>query len=122
MINFDDRFVANEEIPEIYKNTSIVLSPHDHQFGTSGVVVQSAIWQRPMIVHEFGWVGHFVQREKIGIAIDTSNIELFVEKIIHLANGTLKLEVEEKVALKLKNINERKFWGTHLLKGIRKRK
>ena len=116
-INFDNRFVENEEIPGIYAKAHIVLSPHDLQFGTSGVTVQSAVWRRPAIVHNLGWVGFIVKNKKLGLAIDCSNIELFAEIIRKIVDGNILLDVGEETSNELKSIHERSSWGNRIFFG-----
>ena len=118
LINFDNRFVENEEIPKIYEETDIVLSPHDLQFGTSGVTVQSAVWLRPTIVHELGWVGFTVKNKSLGLSIDSANIELFAKIIIEIIDGVIKLNVQEKIAYDLRKINSSNLWAENLYYGI----
>jgi len=118
VINFDNRFIENKEIPRIYEKAHVILSPHDLQFGTSGVTVQSAVWRRPIIVHNLGWVGFTVNNLNLGIAIDTSNISLFVETLSNIIERKVLLKVKEDILNDFVTKHDRRLWGKQLFFGI----
>lgn len=118
-IHFEDRYIDNSEIRNIYKNVDIVLSPHDLQFGTSGVIIQSAIWQRPTIVHDWGWVGYFVKKYNLGWVIDTNNYYIFSQLITNIINNIEKIPtISREIAEEIFNKNQPQLYGIQLYRGI----
>jgi len=114
----DDRFVLNDEIRDIFRDAHIVLSPHDLQFGTSGVTVQSSVWRRPMIVHDLGWVGKTVKKYKLGLAFNTADPKLFAARIVEIAQKKKILAIPQKTALAILTIHDRNNCCKQIFTGL----
>ena len=75
-VEVDDRFVANREIRDVYAGTDVMLLPYSGlHVGTSGILVQCALWDMPVLVEDLGWVGATTSRLGLGRTVRFRDVE-----------------------------------------------
>lgn len=69
----DDRFVAEDELPDIFQGADLVLLPYQHHIGSSGVLVRAAHAARPVLGSDYGLIGEHLRRHTLGLPVDTTS-------------------------------------------------
>ncbi len=89
-IYLDNRFVANDEIRGVYEHTDVMLLPYSGlHVGTSGILVQCAMWGVPAMVENLGWVGAQTERLGLGTVVrfaDTQAVSEAIHRYVHAAD------------------------------------
>ena len=116
-IIFEDRFVKNEEIKDIYRQSSALLLIYEGALvGTSGVLVQAAAWGVPVISTDIGWVGNTVVKKELGYVYDAANTAALLETIKKAIQE--EIPFNEKEANQLAHANRPEKFGSALIKTI----
>lgn len=75
----DDRFVEEKEIAGLYRAADLSLVPYQKHIGSSGVLVHSADRGVPVIGSDYGLVGEYIRRYRLGLAVDTTDARTIAE-------------------------------------------
>jgi glycosyltransferase involved in cell wall biosynthesis len=65
-----DEFVSESEVPIYFQLADVVLAPYQRHVGMSGILLQAAAAQKPVIASNYGLMGELVKRYKLGLPID----------------------------------------------------
>lgn len=85
-----DRFVDDEEILWLCRNSTAIMMPYQRHRGSSGVLVWAAHARVPVLAQSFGLMGREVTEHKLGITVDSENPAAIAEGIKTLCAQTGK--------------------------------
>lgn len=84
----DNRFLDSSEYDAAFKQCSIVMLPYCDFGGSSGVLIEAAQYQKPVIAPNYGTLGRIVQSSKWGDTFKAGDLKSFhasvIRTIIHL--------------------------------------
>lgn len=90
-------FVDEVELHEHIAMADVVLALYQKHVGMSGILMQAALHQKPVLSSDYGLMGELVRRYELGVAIDSTlpgeiakGISLYVE-----APQTVKVDVQK---------------------------
>ncbi len=86
-VSVDERFIADDEIADVFYNSGWVVLPYNSAT-QSGVVVESYKHSKPVISFDVGAISEQVENGKTGYLIKSGDIDDFVQKIIEVKNIT----------------------------------
>lgn len=70
-------FVSQQAVQDFFQLADVVLAPYQKHVGMSGILLQAAAAQKPVISADYGLMGELVRRYQLGLAVDsTQPIEL----------------------------------------------
>jgi glycosyltransferase involved in cell wall biosynthesis len=61
-----DRYVSEDELNAAVSALDLVCAPYPRHIGSASVVIRAAALHRPVLGHEFGWIGHAIERADLG--------------------------------------------------------
>lgn len=83
-------FVAEEEVPRYFQNADVVLATYQRHVGMSGILIQAAAVQKPVLSSDYGLMGELVKQYQLGLAVDTTRPEAIaagIEQFFHSPGG-----------------------------------
>jgi glycosyltransferase involved in cell wall biosynthesis len=75
------RFLSEEEVESLFEISDIVLAPYQNHVGMSGILLLAAVHQKAVISQNFGLMGELVRRFKLGMTVDSLNLESISQAI-----------------------------------------
>jgi len=66
-------YVPDEDVASYFRLADLVVAPYPHHTGSSGIVLLAAAAQRPVLASRHGLVGEWVRRNRLGLAVDTTD-------------------------------------------------
>lgn len=94
-IVLDIRFVPNEEIRNIYRQTDVLLLLYrGAMVGPSGVLVQAAAWGVPVLTTDIGWIGKTVKVFSLGRTVNPHDSELLTQTINEIIMNGIEADKE----------------------------
>lgn len=81
-------FVPEQDVQAYFQIADIVLAPYQRHVGMSGILLQAAAAQKPVLSSDYGLMGEIVRRYQLGLTVD-STIP------IEIAKGLTHLLVED---------------------------
>ncbi len=90
-LQFDDRFVTEDELIDRLIECDVVLAPYLHHPGFSSVIFWAAAAGRPVITQNTGWIALDVGSNQLGILCDPSRVE-------DLAAAFSKMVMQDRLA------------------------
>jgi glycosyltransferase involved in cell wall biosynthesis len=76
-ILLQDQFVPADDIQFYFRSSDVILATYQRHVGMSGILVQAAAAQRPLLSSDYGLMGETTRRWNLGITIDaTSSTEI----------------------------------------------
>lgn len=70
-------FVPAQDVQSYFQMADVVLAPYQKHVGMSGILLQAATAQKPVLSSNYGLMGEMVHRYGLGLAIDsTQSIEI----------------------------------------------
>jgi glycosyltransferase involved in cell wall biosynthesis len=82
-----DEFVPESEMPLYFQMADVVLAPYQRHVGMSGILLQAAAAQKPVIASEYGLMGELVQRYQLGLVIDSEQPNAIAQAIAQLLDA-----------------------------------
>lgn len=79
-------FVAEEEVSAYFQNADLVLATYQRHVGMSGILIQAAAVQKPVLSSDYGLMGELVKQYQLGLAVDTTQPEAIaagIEQFLH---------------------------------------
>jgi glycosyltransferase involved in cell wall biosynthesis len=67
-----DEFVAESEVPMYFRSADVILALYQRHVGMSGIVVQGAAAQKPLLSTNYGLMGEVVRRWQLGLTVDST--------------------------------------------------
>ncbi len=69
----DDRFIPDEEIPEVVGAADLALITYQRHVGSSNVLVRAAAASVPVLGSDYGLVGAHLERHRLGLPVDATD-------------------------------------------------
>jgi hypothetical protein len=91
-IDIRDEYIPDEELVKLIGGCHVILAPYRRHVGSSGVLVQAALSQRPVISQRYGLMGALVERYGLGVTCDPERPEELadcVRRVLHEDPGNL---------------------------------
>lgn len=79
-----DEFVPESEMQLYFQIADVVLAPYQRHVGMSGILLQAAAAQKPVIASNYGLMGELVQRYRLGLAIDSEQPDVIAQAMSQL--------------------------------------
>jgi glycosyltransferase involved in cell wall biosynthesis len=67
-----DKFVAEHEVPLYFKSADVVLATYQRHVGMSGILLQAAAVQKPVLSSNYGLMGQIVNHWQLGLTVDST--------------------------------------------------
>ena len=80
-IVWHNSFIPDEIIQDYFRCSDLVLVTYQHHVGSSHVLIRAASEGVPVIGSNYGLVGKYIVRHRLGSAIDTAKAEVIAEAI-----------------------------------------
>ncbi|BAZ11076.1 putative N-acetylglucosaminyltransferase [Calothrix sp. NIES-4071] len=80
-------FIPDSEIQTYFQLTDFVLAPYQRHVGMSGILLLGAAALKPVLSSNYGLMGEMVQRNQLGLTVDTTKPE-------DIASGLTRLLLE----------------------------
>jgi len=66
-----DEFIPESDAPLYFQLADVVLAPYQQHVGTSGILLQAAAAQKPVLSSDYGLMGELVRQYELGLVTDT---------------------------------------------------
>ena len=101
-----DRFVSDDELLAAIDACDVVAAPYPEHIGSASIVLRAAAFNKPVLGSEFGWIGHFVRKYRLGYCCNVlDEKELIIG--IHWAFNAARLNSDDAKAFAALNSVER---------------
>jgi glycosyltransferase involved in cell wall biosynthesis len=67
-----DKFISEQEVPLYFQSADVVLALYQRHVGMSGIVVQGAAVQKPLLSSDYGLMGETVRHWQLGLTVDST--------------------------------------------------
>jgi glycosyltransferase involved in cell wall biosynthesis len=64
-------FVPEEDVQAYFQIADIVLAPYQRHVGMSGILLQAAAAEKPVLSSDYGLMGEIVRRYQLGVTVDS---------------------------------------------------
>jgi glycosyltransferase involved in cell wall biosynthesis len=82
-----DDFVPESDMPLYFQLSNVVLAPYQRHVGMSGILLQAAAAQKPVLASNYGLMGELVQRYQLGLAINSEHPPAIAQAMTELLQG-----------------------------------
>ena len=65
-------FISQQAVQDYFRLSDVVLAPYQKHIGMSGILLQAAAAQKPVLSSNYGLMGEMVRRYQLGLAVDTT--------------------------------------------------
>ncbi len=84
-----NEFVSESDMPLYFQLADVVLAPYQRHVGMSGILLQAAAAQKPVLASNYGLMGELVRRYQLGVAINSEHPSEIAQAMSELLwNGT----------------------------------
>ena len=87
-------FVPEDDVQSYFQLSDIVLATYQNHVGMSGILLQAAVANKPVISSDYGLMGQIAFLNKMGVVIDTSKLSSISNTITKIITGELKLKID----------------------------
>jgi len=74
-----NEYVSDTIVQRFYELADVALTTYQRHMGMSSALIRAALAEIPVLSSDYGLMGELVEREKLGITIDTENPESFAD-------------------------------------------
>lgn len=97
-IDLKDRFIAEEEIPQLFATHGALVLPYTPQFvAQSGVVFMAIAYQTPVIASEVGGLRELLREHPIGVTFDTLSPTVLADAVRRLHDKSTQFDLAERL-------------------------
>lgn len=82
-------FVSEQQVQEYFQLTDVVLALYQRHVGMSGILLQAAAAQKPVLSSNYGLMGELVSRYQLGLAVDSTQPQKISQAIQTVINKPL---------------------------------
>ncbi|OLP20495.1 hypothetical protein BST81_00260 [Leptolyngbya sp. 'hensonii'] len=65
-------FVSDASVTSYFQLADVVLAPYQRHVGMSGILLQAAAAQKPVLSSDYGLMGKLVRQHKLGLTVDSA--------------------------------------------------
>ncbi|MDQ8208214.1 glycosyltransferase [Coraliomargarita sp. SDUM461003] len=77
----DNRFLSESDYRSAYENADVVMLPYIDFGGSSGVLMDAASYQKPVVATDYGLIGRAVCETKCGRVFTLNSVDSFIEAV-----------------------------------------
>lgn len=108
-------FISQQAVAEYFQLADVVLAPYQKHIGMSGILLQAAAAQKPVLSSDYGLMGEIVRAYQLGLAVDsTQPSELKAALIRFLESSPNSFFNREKIKQFVEQNTVEKFASTIL--------
>jgi glycosyltransferase involved in cell wall biosynthesis len=67
-----DEFIPEQDVPLYFQSADVILAPYQRHIGMSGILVQAAAAQKPLLSSDYGLMGEITRHWQLGLAVDST--------------------------------------------------
>lgn len=67
-----DEFVPEQEVQLYFQSADVILAPYQRHVGMSGILVQAAAAQKPILSSDYGLMGGITRHWELGLTVDST--------------------------------------------------
>jgi glycosyltransferase involved in cell wall biosynthesis len=85
----NNKFIFEEEIQQYFEVSDYILALYQKHIGMSGIMVRSAVAQKPLLANDFGLMGKIVPENELGIVVNGNieeKFEMLLSKDVKIGN------------------------------------
>jgi glycosyltransferase involved in cell wall biosynthesis len=71
-IIIQDKYIPEKEVSLYFQASDVILAPYQRHVGMSGIIVQAAAYQKPVLSSNYGLMGKIVNEWQLGLTIDST--------------------------------------------------
>jgi glycosyltransferase involved in cell wall biosynthesis len=68
-----DGFIPEHEVQLYFQSADVILAPYQWHVGMSGIVVQAAAAEKPLLSTDYGLMGEITRHWQLGLVVDSTN-------------------------------------------------
>lgn len=76
-------FIQDSDVQLYFQLSDVILVPYQRHIGMSAVLVRAATAGKPVISSNFGLIGEITRKQKLGLAIDSSDPKKIADAMEH---------------------------------------
>lgn len=80
--------VPDSDVNAYFQISDAVLAPYQKHVGMSGILLQAAAAQKPVLSSDYGLMGAMVNRYRLGLAVDTTNAQAIAAGLVQLLQSS----------------------------------
>lgn len=80
-------FVPHEAVDTHFRMADWVLAPYPNHVGMSGILLLAAAAGKPVLASDFGLMGAYVKRHRLGLAVDARDPDAVADGLRRIAQG-----------------------------------
>lgn len=88
-----NKFVDPEDLTNMISNSDCILAAYKKHFVSSGALGYACRFQKPLLVNNEGFLGEFVNENKIGLAVDAADSKKYSMSLIRILNGDYEYNI-----------------------------
>jgi glycosyltransferase involved in cell wall biosynthesis len=93
----NNSFLSESEYKSAYKNADVVMLPYINFGGSSGVLMDAAAYQKPVVATDYGLIGRVVHESKCGRVFTINDSSSFVDAISEVVSEPVDKESFSRV-------------------------
>ena len=86
------RFIEDEEVDLFMSASDIVVLPYKNFEAQSGVLLRAYAHRKPVVVSDVGAMGELVTFDKVGLAVESGNVEALTNAVINVLENQDKFQ------------------------------
>jgi glycosyltransferase involved in cell wall biosynthesis len=67
-----DEFVSDQQMRLYFRIVDVILAPYQRHLGMSGILVQAAAAEKPVLSSDYGLMGEITRRYSLGLTVDSA--------------------------------------------------
>jgi glycosyltransferase involved in cell wall biosynthesis len=75
------QFIPEEDVQKYFQTADVVLAPYQQHVGMSGILIQAAAAQKPVLSSDYGLMGELVKQYQLGLAVNSTQPRAIAEGI-----------------------------------------
>ncbi|BAU11426.1 similar to N-acetylglucosaminyltransferase [Leptolyngbya sp. NIES-3755] len=89
-IILDERYVTESEVSAYFQLADIVLAPYQRHVGMSGILLQAAAAQKPVLSSNYGLMGRLTEQYELGLAVQSEDAIAIARGIDQMLNSSIE--------------------------------
>ena len=86
------RFIEDEEVDMFMSASDLVVLPYKKFEAQSGVLLRAYAHKKPVVVSNVGAMGELVTKDKVGLVIESSNVEALANAVVNVLENQDKFQ------------------------------
>jgi glycosyltransferase involved in cell wall biosynthesis len=78
-----DEFIPQSEVQLYFQAADVILAPYQRHVGMSGILMQAAAVQKPVLASDYGLMGEITRWYELGLTVDSTKPQAIVQGLTH---------------------------------------